>query len=677
MKTVNQEYILKKKKSLAKAVIQLKKEFVGLDGIIDELFDTILPWWLFPENQLRPLIINLWGMTGSGKTALIKRLSELLNYHKQLLRFDMGEFGTASSFLKYTLTRQLIQFSEMSPIIVLDEFQFAKTKDEQGKEVNNTSLRIIWDLLDSGQLTYEPDGNSYYLTRAKKVTKLLEAAFKNGIEVKKGIIQGDNNDLADILIAYNFGYQDSAVDRSDDKVPFQKNETLISDTFCTGIYEMNNAKFTDWREIANDIKSLPNLSAINKYILDVLEDEYAFKTMDLSKSLIFVVGNLDEAFSMSNNINPDIDADEFRRFTLKINISDIKTALQTRFRNEQIARLGNNHLIYHAFSHKNFEKLITMHLNQIGKISEEKFNLKLKFTNAVKDLLYSEGVFPTQGVRPIISTIRNLIESNITKIVLHISEANLQNVDLIMWDFDQDNFVINFISNEKTIDKKSFLVVQKINSLRKSAKNDLQAIVAVHESGHTIASMFLAGVIPEYVITKTVDSESNGFAYIILPEEIITYRLLKDQIKIGLGGYLAEKFIFGSESNTTGVRGDLEKITMNAHQMIRDFGMGGKPYKMNIHQYGGNSYQFTYDEMLEKESKKIIEDCIIEVNKCFLEHKTFLLILSKFLSENSRINKEEIEKMAQDYFKKNNITPFKFVDKDSYYDFKSKLEAMN
>ena len=68
MKTVNQEYILKKKTSLAKAVIQLKKEFVGLDGIIDELSDTILPWWLFPENQLRPLIINLWGMTGSGKT---------------------------------------------------------------------------------------------------------------------------------------------------------------------------------------------------------------------------------------------------------------------------------------------------------------------------------------------------------------------------------------------------------------------------------------------------------------------------------------------------------------------------------------------------------------------------------------------------------------------------------
>jgi DNA polymerase IIIc chi subunit len=677
MNVVNQEISIKKKLALAKAVVQLKSEFVGIDGIIEELSDTILPWWLFPENQLRPLIINLWGMTGSGKTALIKRLSELLHYEKQLLRFDMGEFGTSSSFLKYTLTQQLIQFSEQSPIIVLDEFQFAKTKDEQGKEVNNTSLRIIWDLLDSGQLNYEPSGNSYYLTRAKKAIKILEAGQRSGIQVKNGIIQGESIEFAEILAAFNFGYQDSSVDRSDDKVPFQKNEIFISDTFCNGIFEMNNAKFTDFREIAEHIKTLPNLQAIIDYIKTNLEDEYAFKTMDLSRSLIFVVGNLDEAFSMSNNINPDIDADEFRRFTLKINISDIKTALQRRFRNEQIARLGNNHMIYHAFSHKNFEKLIKLHLSQIAKIAKEKFSLKLKFTASVCDLLYSEGVFPTQGVRPIISTIRNLIESNITKIILHISENNLQNIDTILWDFDEDNFVINFISNEKVIDKKSFVVLQKINSLRKSAKNDLQAIVAVHESGHTIAAMFLAKIIPEYVITKTVDSESNGFAYILLPEEIITLRLLKDQIKIGLGGYLAEKLIFGAENNTTGVRGDLEKLTMNAHQIIRDFGMGAKPYKMNIHQYGGNAYQFTFNENLEKQAQLIIEECIVEVDNCLNEHKPFLLMLSKYLSNNSRINKDQMEKMAQDYFKKNKIKPIQFVDITTYYDFKSKLDLMN
>jgi ATP-dependent Zn protease len=200
----------------------------------------------------------------------------------------------------------------------------------------------------------------------------------------------------------------------------------------------------------------------------------------------------------------------------------------------------------------------------------------------------------------------------------------------------------------------------------------------VHESGHTIASMILAKVVPEYVITKTVDSESNGFAYILLPEEIITLRLLKDQIKIGLGGYLAEKLIFGTENNTTGVSGDLLKLTQNAHQIIRDYGMGGKPYKMHIHEYGGNNpYQFTFDARQEKDAEKIIDDCVTEVENCLVEHKELLLIFSKYLSNNSRIDKDLMIKMANDYFKSSNIKPIEFLDINTYYNFKNKLDLMN
>ena len=80
---------------------------------------------------------------------------------------------------------------------------------------------------------------------------------------------------------------------------------------------------------------------------------------------------------------------------------------------------------------------------------------------------------------------------------------------------------------------------------------------------------------------------------------------------------------------------------------------------------------------MRKTSSKIIEDCKIDVNKCLLEHKTFLLILSKFLSENSRINKDEIEKMALEYFNKEKIKPIKSIDKEFYYDFKTKLDLMS
>lgn len=676
MNTSAKEIIEAKRSLLKGATKQLKKEFIGINGIIDELADAILPWWLFPENQMRPLIINLWGMTGSGKTALIKRLSMLLSYENFLLRFDMGEFGASSSFLKYSLTRQLIQFSGTSPIIVLDEFQFAKTKDEQGKEVNNTSLRIIWDLLDSGELLYEPDGSAYYLTKAKKVIQILTAAKKNDVQITNGIIKSNVKEMYDTITAFNFGYQDSGVDRSEGKTPYKDEEILLSDIFCTGIYEMNDNTFTDYKEVVAHIKTLPDIQAIIDFIKAILEEQYAFKKMDLTKSLIFVVGNLDEAFSMSNNINPDIDADEFRRFTLKINISDIKTALQSRFRNEQIARLGNNHLIYHAFSHKNFEQLITMHLKLIAETAKKKFKIKIQFTQAVKDMLYSEGVFPTQGVRPIISTIRNLVDSIITKIILHISEANLQNVDTLFWDFVNDEFVVGFVSNGKTIGKRNFVVLQKINSLRKSNRSDLQAIVAVHEAGHAVAAIMFAKVLPEYVITRTVDSESNGFAYILLPEEIITYRLLKDQIRIGLGGYLAEALIFGTENTTTGVRGDLEKITMIAHQIVRDYGMIGDLFKINIHQYGGNAYQFTFTEAHEKQAQQIIEQCKIEVQACFEEHKKLIIIIAKYLSNNSRLNKEVLSDMVNYYFKKQKIKPIQLTDIDGYYDFRKKVDLL-
>ncbi len=665
-----------KRSLLSNAVIQLKKEFIGIDGIIDEIADAILPWWLFPENQMRPLIINLWGMTGSGKTALIKRFSTLLQYENYLLRFDMGEFGASSSFLKYSLTGRLIQFSGSAPIIVLDEFQFAKTKDEQGKEVNNTSLRIIWDLLDSGELMYEPDGGTYYLNKAKKAIQILNGAKKNGVEVKNGIVINRVKEMYDVLTSFNFGYCDSSVDRTEGKIPFKDEEIFLSDVFCTGIYEMNSNKFVDFRDVADRIKTLPDIQSIIDFITQILEEEYAFKKMDLTRSLIFVVGNLDEAFSMSNNINPDIDADEFRRFTLKINISDIKSALQTRFRNEQIARLGNNHLIYHAFSHKNFEQLIALHLKMIAATVKKKFKLKLDFTTAVKNMLYSEGVFPTQGVRPIISTIRNLIESNITKIILHISEANLKEVDTAVWDFTNDEFKIVFLKKGKPVSNKNLPVLQKINSLRKSTGSDLQAIVAVHEAGHTLAAMMFTKVVPEYVITRTVDSESNGFTYITLPEEIITFRLLKDKIRIGLGGYLAESLIFGTENNTTGVSDDFIKLTQMAQQIVREFGMAGDPFRMNLHQYGGIPYQFTFTESHEKQAQQIIETCRTEVQECLLKHKKLLLVIAKYLSNNSRLDKKMIIEMANEYCTKNKLSAIKFIPISEYYNFKEIVKKL-
>jgi hypothetical protein len=664
--------INQRKKLLQDAVVQLKKEFIGIDGIIDEISDSILPWWLFPQHQLRPLIINLWGMTGSGKTALVSRLAELIHYANLLMRFDMGEFGASSSFLKWTLTRQLTQFNEAAPIILLDEFQFAKTKDENGKEVNNINLRIIWDLLDSGKLLYEPDGVGYYTMRAKKAMQFIRNLIKIGTTIHKGIVTHHVHEAHEIFTDFMFGYQDMSIDRVANPNPFKPEEIFISDTFCTGVHDMNTNNHASWKEVAEAIKELDSLEDLHDMIADIYDRETSFKKMDLSKSLIFVVGNLDEAFVMSNNINPDIDADEFRRHTQKINIADIKKALQNRFRNEQIARLGNLHLVYHAFSHKNFEDLIVMHLGFISTLVKSKFKFRVKFTKSVHELLYAEGVFPTQGVRPVISTIRNIIESNIAKIILH-KEEKAKLTDNILWDYEDEYYTIYFYEKKRLISKLKLKTLQKINSLRKSTKNDLQALVAVHEAGHAVAAMYISKIVPEYVITKTVDTDSAGFTYTVLPEDIVTYQLLVEKIKIYLGGYVAEQVVFGKSLNTTGVSEDLKQVSILAQQISRDYGMYSLPAKHNIHVYGGLPYQFTFTAEMEESAKNLVLNCLADVESCLNEHKDIFLEISHYLSDHSRIEKNQLIEFDKNYTKNKGTAPTKFVNKDNYYQFRKKL----
>ncbi len=56
----------------------LKTEFIGIDKIIDEVLDNVSSWFILSDIQEKPLVINLWGLTGVGKTSLVIRLTELI-----------------------------------------------------------------------------------------------------------------------------------------------------------------------------------------------------------------------------------------------------------------------------------------------------------------------------------------------------------------------------------------------------------------------------------------------------------------------------------------------------------------------------------------------------------------------------------------------------------------------
>ena len=110
------EYLQTKKKLLNDAIYQLKKEFIGIHNVIDQIADAMAGWFFFPEMQERPVIINLWGLTGIGKTSLVKRISQLLNFEERYYRFDLGESSNSDYNIQDTF-KEIYENTDGQPLM--------------------------------------------------------------------------------------------------------------------------------------------------------------------------------------------------------------------------------------------------------------------------------------------------------------------------------------------------------------------------------------------------------------------------------------------------------------------------------------------------------------------------------------------------------------------------------
>ena len=89
---------LQKQRVLENARKVLKQEFIGIDKIIDEIINNVSSWYFLPGLQEKPVVVNLWGLTGVGKTSLVNRLVKLIDFETSFYRFDLGEKEGSFSF---------------------------------------------------------------------------------------------------------------------------------------------------------------------------------------------------------------------------------------------------------------------------------------------------------------------------------------------------------------------------------------------------------------------------------------------------------------------------------------------------------------------------------------------------------------------------------------------------
>ena len=604
-----------KRKQLERARIALKTEFIGIDIVIDQVIDNVSSWHSFDSLQDKPIVINLWGLTGVGKTSLINRLVDLIGYRDRYFKFDMGAKESHLSFDR--ALSDLCENKDDSPIIItLDEFQHSRTvKGPMREEIDSDKNRLVWELIDSGKVNYIDwkRGVWHFEDLIKKMQHLLAA----GVVVKNGIVtEGEEVYLKEM-------HQRKSKDKPLLFYPAEEYNYIIefsSESMCIDLL----------KDVSSTLKKLEGVETI-LFLKKLLTIAKRPSTKNFSKSLIFVLGNIDEAYTMSNNYSADVSADEFHELSKKITIPKMKSALQMRFRDEQIARLGNIHIIYPALNKVAFMGIIRLELAKISEKIDLELELKLIFEQSLQEMIYSEGVYPTQGVRPIFTTIHQMFKSKLSQFISELLDKDLI-IDTLSFSVHQEELKCAFINAGETIFTKSIKLDLQLENLRKSKHDDMQAITAVHESGHAVLSAVLLRVVPEAIYSVSSDADNSGFMYSKRKWDYISRKELIPTVAMMLGGHIAEELIFGKENVTSGSTSDIDRATSFLANMLKKAGMGEAqiryqlPYKENGEGY--NNYK-----SIEEELKAMLLEATELARATLKKEIKLLLVLSNYLSD--------------------------------------------
>lgn len=628
------QFISEKRILLESSASILKEEFIGLNTVIDRIIESISAWYLFPNMQMRPVIVNLWGMTGVGKTALVKRLIELLDMKKQFYRFDLGQKSNNEWVIKNNLIKVFDCYANQPNILVFDEFQHARTLDGNGDEAEQVSSRIVWEILDSG--TFTAIGSSQEYLEVNKLANRLDSLLEKGLQVVDGVVKTDRTRLLQEFSSTNNMYQSLLID---DSQPLY----FVPRYFVKTIYEVGRSLFKSVSDVHIQLDQLDGLGTVH-FLRKILDSAELEKTIDCRKSLIFVIGNLDDVYHMTGSVSADIDADDFHQESLKITVSEIKNALGNRFRAEQIARLGNTHIIYPAISKESYQKIIEKELLSICYRMKLEIGIDINFDKSVADVIYKEAVFPAQGVRPIFTTINTMISSTLGKLAEKIFSIDSKPKEIHARVIDNQlcyNSGINLLLRLPL-----HLVLEE---LRKPKCNDLQAIIAVHESGHAIIEMAMFGSIPSYIFSVTADANAKGM---VSSSPRSNYHSRQDMIlecAFMLGGYAAEEMMFGRDLVTSGAANDISKATTFVGRLLRLAGLGSfqaiilPEQKENSFTYFDRSGQ-TNDEILD-----ILTRGMKQAKKILKREKLLLEKMSLYLSDHTMLSKIKINEMTCKY----------------------------
>lgn len=581
---------------LMAAAESIKKELLDCDKQIDQFAQLIAPWYCAPEIITKPLVINLVGMTGIGKTQMFRLFCDRLKLN------SLAETLTCANNTSINPSTVAFRMKEEQGlekgIIFIDEFQNFSCKGMMGTRTNNPSTQEFWNLLSDGKVK---------INMSKEELERLMYRAQGEMQTEEEELSAGKKRQTFPTFFGSTAYRLYILCKK--KVPLEK------------------------------IKVMHGKEAF-KFISDLYE-HYDNKPIyaDFSKFLFVTACNLDCVFADATDVaSCEIDADEVYESTKDVNIFDVKEGLSYFFFPEQVARLGNNFIIFHSLSKDSFEKIIDGCLNEISENTKAAIGTEITFDKSVKDMVYRNGVFPTQGARPLMSTINGTIASAIPLIVFKQKEADKKIT--VKYNDEKMELEANGVSVSciGPYDESARRIKTKVNERR---------CTSVHESGHAIVYAESFGAIPNKMVSIVADSRvAAGFISThIIRHTAIT---MKAFICVALAGMVAEEIVFGKDFRTVGCSSDLAKATAMAAAYVRRFAFTDKIKAV----VGTKENEYNKLSETSEVINDIIKDCIKTTKEIITKNIEILKEISEVMFDKTRCTPEEFKAIASKHGKK-------------------------
>jgi len=171
---------------------------------------------------------------------------------------------------------------------------------------------------------------------------------------------------------------------------------------------------------------------------------------------------------------------------------------------------------------------------------------------------------------------------------------------------------------------------------------------AFHESGHALLGMLTPGADPVRKVSIIPRGQALGVTFQSPQADRYGYsvKYLRGRIVGALGGRAAEEVVFGDV--TTGAESDLDQVTSIARQMVGRWGMSETIGPVSVLPQPGQESPFGLDgvapatkELVDKEVRRIVDECYAEAVATLGEHREQLDRLAQTLLDRETLDEDD------------------------------------